>query len=258
MSPRDERILNWFSIAALVAAAFVLPALIVDESTVSGTWRDVAGGLDWAIWGVFAAEIVVAVVLLENRWEWLKKHPIEIAIVVLTPPFLPASLQAIRALRLLRLLRLIGVAKLAKHTFSLRGLRAAAFIALLVAVGGGAAFAAAEHRHLSAWDGIYWSMMTMTTVGYGDISPHTTMGRVIAVCVVIVGLGFIAVLTAALADRFVEHRALARAEGDLLAQIEIAEHELVIEIRDVMQRLGQLEKMVRRLAEQSQRPPPID
>src|SRR5262249_60777114 len=69
-------------------------------------------------------------------------------------------------------------------------------------IGGGAAFAAAEkHPHLDLWDGIYWAVSTMTTVGSG-YQPDTTGARIIAIVVVVVGIGFVALLTGAVAERF--------------------------------------------------------
>ena len=47
------------------------------------------------------------VYVVPDRGRWLREHPLDLAIVVLTPPFLPASLQALRVFRLLRLLRLV-------------------------------------------------------------------------------------------------------------------------------------------------------
>jgi voltage-gated potassium channel len=146
-------------------------------------------------------------------------------------------------------------ATLAHHAFSLRGLRAALLIATAVAIGGGVAFSAAE-RHVSVWDGIYWSLVTMTTVGYGDIAPHTVLGRVIAFAVMFVGIGFVAALTAALAERFLAHGVLEQAEEELVEEIEVAEGELLKELKDVMDRLQQLEKMVRQLEKQRKLGPP--
>jgi voltage-gated potassium channel len=68
----------------------------------------------------------------------------------------------------------------------------------------GAGYAAVEKgQHLSTWDGVWWAIVTVTTVGYGDSDPHTDGGRVIAIVVMLVGIGFIAILTAAAAERFV-------------------------------------------------------
>ena len=53
----------------------------------------------------------------------------------------------------------------------------------MTALGGGAAFAEVENR--SAWDGIYWAVSTMTTVGDGDVHPTTNGGRVIALFVIV-------------------------------------------------------------------------
>jgi voltage-gated potassium channel Kch len=128
-------------------------------------------------------------------------------IVVLTPPFLPAALQAARVFRLLRLLRLLG---------------------------GGAAFSVVEEsQHLSAWDGVWWTITTATTtVGYGDIEPMTTGGRAIAVLVMFTAIGLIAVLTAAAADRFLRER---RAKSDELQRVEQ-------QLDEVLRRLDQIER----------------
>ena len=74
-------------------------------------------------------------------------------------------------------------------------------------LGGGAAFAAVEKiSDLSAWDGVWWAITTVTTVGYGDPAVTTDGGRIIAICLMFTGIGFVAVLTAAAAERFVRQR----------------------------------------------------
>jgi voltage-gated potassium channel len=146
--------------------------------------------------------------VVPDRGRWLRDHPLEVAIVVLTPPFAPASLQAARVFRLLRLLLLLRLAVLARRLLSTEGVRDAAVFALLIVLGGGAAYAAVEsEQHMSAWDGVWWAVTTVTTVGYGEFTPETDAGRVIAIIVMVVGIGFVALLTAAAAERFIRHRA---------------------------------------------------
>lgn len=96
--------------------------------------------------------------------------------VVLTPPFLPASLQSIRVLRALRLLRLVRLAKIARRTFSLQGLRYATLLAILTALGGGAAFSSVESG-ASAWDGVWWAVTTMTVVHEVDVVRDQIVGE---------------------------------------------------------------------------------
>ena len=78
--------------------------------------------------------------VVDNPSRWLREHPLEVAIVILTPPFLPATMQAARVFRLLRLLRLLKLAKLTRRLLSTEGVRDAAVLALLSVLGGGAAF----------------------------------------------------------------------------------------------------------------------
>lgn len=182
----------------LVAALLAIPVIAVEQSDAGEPWRAAAGVLNWIIWLAFAVELVVMLAVVRDRWAWTRAHPLEVAVVLLTPPFLPASLQSLRVLRLLRLLRLLRIAKLARRMFSLEGVRWVAVVAALTAVGGGAAYASIE-QGASPWDGMWWAVSTMTTVGYGDEYPVTTLGRILGMALMLVGIGFVAVLTGAVA-----------------------------------------------------------
>jgi len=243
-----DRLLGAVGIASLVAAALVVPAVAIDQSKASHGVKLAAEALNWATWGVFALEIAVAMIVVHDRRAWLRRHLLDVVVVIVTPPVLPASLQTLRLIRLMRLLRLIAMARYVRRSFGLQGLQAAAFFALLTILGGGTAFAAAEGRHLSIWDGMWWAIETMSTVGYGDQYPHTTLGRIVAMGVMLVGIGFVAVLTAALAEHFLAARAKAQLEE--LGELEVAEHHLVTEVQDIAKRVQELETMIRQFTRQ--------
>ena len=176
--------------------------------------------------------------VVPDRRRWLREHLLEIAIVVLTPPFLPASLQALRAFRVFRLLRLIAIVRYARRLFTLNGLRYGALVALVTVLAGGAAFAYAEGT--STWDGVWWAMTTVTTVGYGDISPKTDLGRALAILVMLVGIGFLSLLIGSVSERFL--RTDLEQEAEVVERdVETAHAELMRELRAIRERLGELE-----------------
>jgi voltage-gated potassium channel len=117
------------------------------------------------------------------------------------------------------------------------GVRDAALLTTLVVIGGGVAFSEVESgQHLSPWDGVWWAMSTITTVGYGDVTPATTAGRIIAIVVMVAGIGFVALLTASIAQRFVAHEASAeRADAS-------RDDEILRQLRALHARLDRIEQ----------------
>ena len=187
----------------IVAALLAIPTIVVQESNLGEGWEILASVLDWSIWAVFAANLVIMLVLVPDRKRWLIRNPLDVLIVVLTPPFLPATLKLARLLPIVRLVWLMVVANRMRNVFSLQGLRYAALIVFTIVVGGGAVFVAVERsQDLTIWDGLWWAAETVTTVAYGDIYPTTALGRIVATVVMTAGIGFVALLTGALAQRF--------------------------------------------------------
>jgi voltage-gated potassium channel len=200
---RAERAARRLQTPLIVAALLAIPTIVMQESNLGKGWEILASVLDWSIWAVFAANLIIMLILVPDRKRWLIRNPMDVLIVVLTPPFLPATLKLARLLPIVRLVWLMVVANRLRNVFSLQGLRYAALIVFTIVVGGGAVFVAVEpNQDLSIWDGLWWAAETVTTVAYGDIYPTTALGRIVATVVMTAGIGFVALLTGALAQRF--------------------------------------------------------
>jgi voltage-gated potassium channel len=120
----------------------------------------------------------------------------------------------------------------------------------IVVVGAGVLIRVLDHTEYgNIWVGMWWSLQTVTTVGYGDVTPHKTIGRVVGAFVMLEGIAFVAIVTAAITSSFV-----ARAERELRAGEEEAEADVVrLEARfdQVDSRLDRLDSMMSDLSRRS-------
>ncbi len=228
---RAQRIQQRFEWPVVVAAMLTVPLLVIQESDLTAPWPEVARVFNWATWIVFLVEMVVMLAVVPNRRRWLLHHLIDVAVVVITPPFAPAGWQSGRIFRLVRLLRLVRILSL-RRLLSLEGMRYAAMVAVATVIVGGVVFASVEDSHgVTTWDGVWWAVTTVTTVGYGEIPVESTAGRIIGITIMFVGIGFVALLTAFIADRFIN----AAEESDLKEDL------ILRELRAIRERLEALE-----------------
>jgi voltage-gated potassium channel len=233
---RTATVHRYFETPLLVAAVLSIPTTILQFTQVSEPLHTLGETLNWLIWLAFLTELVAVLVLTPNRVRYLLLNPIDVAIVVLTPPFVGGAVQSVRVLRLFRVFRLLRLAPLARIVFSLEGVKATAGLALLTATVGGAGFAAEEG--ISFGNGIYWATTTMTTVG-SNITPRTTEGKIIAIIVMLVGIGTATLVIGAVAQRFL---------APAVEHVETAEDDLLVQVREISAQLGKLERALRERA----------
>ena len=230
MDARSEAIQKRFEWPVIFAALLTIPLVLIQESSLPQPWPTIGSVLNWITWLVFATEVVVMLWVVPQRWVWARSHLLDVLVTVLTPPFAPAAWQAGRVYRVVRLLRLLRVFSL-RRMLSFDGVKLAALTAVSTVIIGGIAVANIEStakEPWTAWDGIWWAVTTVTTVGYGGLEPHTDSGRIIASAIMIVGIGFVALFTAFIADRFV-------------ASQRETEKQILTELREIREKLERLE-----------------
>jgi voltage-gated potassium channel len=190
-------------------------------------------------WAVFAIDYVVRLVLATDRWRWFRRHLIDLAVVSL--PFL-------RPLRLLRLLVLFGALQKAVGG-AIRGkvITYTAFSAALLIYVASLAILD-EERGMpgstinSFGDAVWWAITTVTTVGYGDLSPTTPRGKVIAVFLMLGGISLVGMITATLASWIIQQVAREDSANQTATAAEIDSLRA-----DMGQKIDSLSEEVRRL-----------
>jgi voltage-gated potassium channel len=190
---------NSLTVLALVyLAAFSYPAFVAE---ISITTQDRLEIVQWSTWALFALDLFIGIWASSNKKSYLKSHPLEILSVAL--PFL-------RPLRLLRVITfgalVIQKVAVGKHlAITFKVFLFSILIAYIAAVQITITERDVPTSNIKSFgDGLWWAVTTVTTVGYGDKFPTTSMGRVLAVGLMLVGISLMGVITASVAAWFVK------------------------------------------------------
>ncbi len=201
---------RWVDPLLFFMAACSIPMLIVQTGDPSEGDLALITRSSWIIWGAFTANFAVRLLVAHDRRTQFRLLSWDLILIVGQPVYTIGPRTADAVLAFMRLLviaaRSLQRGRVLRRTgrkFRNEPLRVVAFIVPFLWLTSGALIYRTETSSGvigSFGDGLWWSAVTMATVGYGDISPKTTEGRSVAVLTMIVGIGMFSLITAKLAE----------------------------------------------------------
>ncbi len=195
-----HRVERYTELPLLILAFLMIPLLI-------GPWlwklppqqESLFHAFDLLIWAIFAIDLIIKVAIAPHRLQYLRRHWLEVLVVVFP---------LVRPLRILRVFIFgsrawVGMRRLVNVDFLLvYGIGLVIIAATIVAT----VERGPDVTIRTFADAVYWSIVTITTVGYGDMVPVTWAGRAVAVVLMLGGIAFFSGVTANLASFLIRRK----------------------------------------------------
>lgn len=188
-----------------IVYVFLIVLELMDASIANSIGYNV---LDWLLWFIFVCDYFINLYFADDSIEYIQNHILELIAII---PF-DSFFSFLRLGRLARLFRLVKVARIFAlsnrfwdtvnrllHTNSLSkvlllNISAVVTSSVLLSIIEGKSF----------FDAVWWSIVTMTTVGYGDIVPQDTISKIIAILLMLVGICTFGMVTSTITRFFSE------------------------------------------------------
>ncbi len=179
------------SILAIISVSFIF----IEET--SYRW------IDTTVWLIFVVDVSVRLFYSKSKWEYIKKNPFDI--IAILP--LDSIFRLARVARVIRVIRALSIiSKSFKPVFDIintNGLNKVITATIVLIFISSIPIYYLEPNIKTYGDAFWWSIVTATTVGYGDISPETGLGRLIAIILMLFGIGLIGMITGSIATYFI-------------------------------------------------------
>jgi voltage-gated potassium channel len=204
---------KFFDVVLLWAIlASVITVMLETVDSIKVEYRDFLIILEWVFTILFSVEYIFRLVSINKPWKYATSFMGVVDLLSTIPTYIslfvagPQYLLVIRTIRLLRIFRILKLTRyISEANVLLNALRSSA-VKIIVFIGGVVVLVlimgtlmymieGPEHGFTSIPTAMYWTVVTITTVGYGDIAPSTTLGQTLASIIMLLGYGIIAVPT---------------------------------------------------------------
>ncbi|MCF2874236.1 MULTISPECIES: ion transporter [unclassified Tenacibaculum] len=211
-----------FDIVLLIAIiASIVLVMLESVNSINEKYGVILNLSEWLITILFSVEYIVRIVSINRPQKYIFSFYGIIDLLSTLPKYLAIfftgthSLVALRALRLLRVFRILKLARfIGESNNFMKALKASRakiavflfFVLILCIILGTVMYLieGGDNGFTSIPRSVYWAIVTLTTVGYGDIAPHTPFGQLIASIIMILGYGIIAVPTGIVSSEMVK------------------------------------------------------
>jgi voltage-gated potassium channel len=156
---------------------------------------------NWVTWGFFVFEWLLMLLLVEDRWRFSRRNWMLPVIVLFGLVYILCTATTnwtwMRYFQpVLALCIMVPSIRMLWYYFVDGRLSTTLLASCIIVIAFGLLVAGVDPSVTSPWDGIWWALATVSTVGYGDVVPSSALGRILGTGLIILGLGIFVVITA--------------------------------------------------------------
>lgn len=225
-----------YEVFMAVLAIISIILIVLSYGSVIDINHDYPELLNNAILIIFTIDYFARLFLAKDKKKFFKENIFDLLSIIPVS----ASFNLFRFARIgrlvvvFRLVRLIGLTGKLNRLLKINGLIYIIYTSIAILIVSASMYSISEH--VPYGESLWWAIATATTIGYGDISPHTFLGKLAAILLMVIGIGFVGVLTSSLTNFFIQDHTNDRMATVLnkLSDLEKSNRELQAEVRKLL------------------------
>lgn len=223
---------KFYETIMVILAIISILLIILDYGSIININKGYPALLNNFILIIFAVDYFTRLILAKDKWKFFKQNIFDLISIIPVSSTLNIFRIAriARFISVLRIVRLIGLTGKLNRLLQTNGLIYIIYTSLCILIVAASMYSVSEH--VSFGNSLWWAIATATTIGYGDISPNSFMGKLAAIILMFVGIGFVGVLTSSITNFFMQDHTSDRMQEvlDKLTALEKSNNELKAEL----------------------------